>query len=84
MFISHAGAHPLPHARGVRFGITVPYDDAFLLLGGHMGGKENYDMIYKFDPSTEDWVLMPERMSEGKHGMAAFRVGPHEFPKCFE
>ena len=74
------GANPFPIATN---GPTVvQYGRTFLAIGGRVDGPMDIDTIYKFDPATEDWVLMPERMGKPKHGVAAFLVEPEEFPSC--
>ena len=47
------------------------------------GNKANYlDTVYKYEAKNESWTLMPERMSQPKHAVAAFLVNPEEFPSC--
>ena len=42
----------------------------------------NLDTVYKFEPETEAWLLMPQRLNRPKHRPVAFNVAPEEFPKC--
>ena len=61
----------------------VQRGDTFLVVGG--GGHNstsNLDSAYEFNPATENWTLMPQRMNQGKHAASAMLVGPEDFPKC--
>ncbi len=65
-----------------RASTSVQYGDTFLVVGGHDETAADRDAVYAFDPQTENWTLMPERMSGPKHGVAAVLVGPGDFLRC--
>ena len=61
---------------------SVPYEETFLLVGGHRGSYPA-DRVYKFDPESGEFRLMPERLRVAKHMGTAFHVQHMEFPDCF-
>ncbi len=63
------------------YSTVVQRGDAFLVVGGK-NATSNHDAVYEFDPATEGWTLMPQRMVQHKHRVAALIVGPQDFPKC--
>ncbi len=75
------GKHRLPH--GLFASTAVPYGNSFLLVGGlERHGGPAVDAVYKFDPETENWILMPQRLNRPKHAVGAVLVRPDEFPAC--
>ena len=63
-----------------QFGAAVPYGSTFLLVGG--GGDDYRDTIHKYIASTDEWELMPERLSIGRETPAAMLVHLDMFPSC--
>ena len=53
---------------------TVPFGDAFFLMGGHISSSKDVNAIYEYEPKTGHWTLMPYRLSSPAHGFTAFSV----------
>ncbi len=51
---------------------SVPYGNTFLLVGG------DGDHIFKFLPETEEWELMPGKLSVSKFGVTAMLIRPED------
>ena len=79
MHFSSSGAHPFPHV--LRAATSLQHGDSFLVIGAH-NATSNRDTVYRFNPATEGWTLVPGRMARIKHAPAAFLVGPEDFPAC--
>ena len=60
---------------------SLEYGDTFLVIAGHTADEKDLDTIYKFEPETEGWTLMPERLARPLHGVSAIPVYPGEFPE---
>ena len=63
---------------------SVQLDDTFLVVGGwfEQGNSREYsDKIYKYQPATETWELLPLRLQEPAYAPIAFMV-PASFPFC--
>ena len=67
------GQHRLPAPSSL--GNTLQYGETFLSVGGS-------DTVYKYEPGTESWTPMTEKLDGAKYGVAPFLVHPGEFPEC--
>ena len=68
---------PIP----IYIGASVPYQDSFLIVGGHIAGEgSDLDTIYYYNPSTDNWDLIGT-MTVGRREFAAFLV-PDSFANC--
>ena len=66
----------------IRLGASVQYGNTFLAVGGYDDDNEQYlDTVYMFDVEEESWILMPQRMEEGRWELPAFLV-PDDFASC--
>ncbi len=50
---------------------SLPYRNTFYLLGGHIGSKL-IDPIYRCEPETGHWTLLPYRLSATSYDFPAF------------
>ncbi len=58
---------------------SVQYADTFFLLGGQIEDKKDSDAIYRYEPETGHWSLIPYRMSSPAWRFAAFAVNRDAF-----
>ena len=66
----------LPH--DIRGGVSVPYQDTLMIVGGYRYQDHSYlDTIYYFDVQEEDWKDVGVRMKIERDEMAAFLVPDH-------
>ncbi len=56
------------------------YLDTFYLIGGHTGGA-NVNTIYKHEPKTGQWTLLPYRLSSAGWDMPVFLINREAFKK---
>ncbi len=61
---------------------SVQYGDTFLVVGGQISASAELDTVYMYNPATEGWTLMPNRMRKSKHGVAAMIMKPGDFQPC--
>ena len=66
---------------GMRSGTAVPYQGTFLLIGGANKGWRFYDAVYKYIPLTDDWELLPPKLSVARGWTTAMFV-PSEICPC--
>ena len=74
------GPHDIP--QGLSYGSSLAYKGSFLVLGGQ--DNVNYDAspdIYLYNPATEDFDLMEQKMQTARHSPTAILVGP-EVVEC--
>lgn len=64
----------------IEFGMSVPFKDSFLLVGG-TGSQGIRDTIYYYDSSANQWDLMSPKMDHKRETFAAFLV-PDEYANC--
>ena len=56
-------------------GASVPFGDSFIVVGGQSGDLLTYyDDILRFDPATEDWVVMDEKIAFANDDVTAIMV----------
>ena len=60
-----------PHE--IYWGNVVQLENTFIIVGGHDGSKI-MDTMWKYDTNVDDWILMPEKLSQPKEWMATFLV----------
>ena len=75
-----SGTNPYP--RTILGATGVQYGDTFIVVGGAVGALEETEHVYRFEPDTEGWTLMPERLPGPMKHVGAFVVSPEEFPEC--
>ena len=63
--------------------VSVPYEDTFLVVSGRDYGHtpEHRREIYKFDPRTESWITLQQKLSTGRKEFAAFLI-PDDLIDC--
>ncbi len=59
----------------------VPYGNSFAIVGGTDGSGDT-DTIALYDPETETFPILEERLSERKNYVTAFSVSEKTFPPC--
>ena len=52
-------------------------------MGGHVGNGKYLDTVYRYDPESDSWQLMRERLRQVKSAPIAFAVKRSAFPKCY-
>ena len=62
-------------------GVSVPYGDTFLMVGGENFVHEALYLIYKFDIDTHTFVKLEQRMAIPRSSFAAFLV-PKDLLSC--
>ena len=68
---------------GSTFWSFVPFRDGFLIVGGYSYGQRDYlDNIQYYNPSTDQWEMMPQTMDFKNDHLAAFLV-PDSYAYCF-
>ncbi len=67
---------PLPQR--LHFHAGIQYHDTFFLAGGHEG-RRAVNTVYRYEPRSGHWELLPYRMSRPAHAMAAFPVSRKAF-----
>lgn len=66
----------------IRNGQSVPWKDSFLIVGGYSYDKGDYlDSILYYNPQTDAWDLMNQRMKKTRQRFTAFSV-PKDFGSC--
>ena len=60
----------------------MPYRNSFAIIGGDSTGFSNVDTVALYEPSSESFVVLNERLSETKDDVAAFAVSKDIFPPC--
>ena len=60
---------------------SVQYGDTFAIVGGASDGLHR-DTVYLYNPATEEFDLLDERLSVGKTYTTAFIVSKGIFPEC--
>ena len=59
----------------ISFAASVQFEDSFLLIGGYSNrNHESFANVRQFDPSTETWIVRPEKLNGPKISMAAVLV----------
>ena len=65
----------------IYIGVSVPYQDSFLIVGGYSSDGPNYlDTIYYYNPMTDEFELLGQMMDE-RETFAAFLV-PDYYANC--
>ena len=71
----------LPQPR--REGVSVQFQDTFLIVGGISSGDANYQNdIYQFNSNLEIWTKRAEKLITKRANFAAFFI-PQEIAQCF-
>lgn len=65
---------PLPNT--INHASSVQLDGTFMVVGG------GTDLIYEYEPATEDWKLLPVTLSEPRSFHTALMVPDSIFPQC--
>jgi hypothetical protein len=60
---------------------TVQFEDTFLAVGGNDANNRLSKKIYKFEPSSESWIELVERLPLARSFPATFFV-PSDFIQC--
>ena len=60
---------------------SVQYKDTFLLVGGKTTAAD-LDSIYMYEPDTDTWKQLEERLPEAKNDAVAMSVSPSMFTEC--
>ncbi len=60
---------------------TIQYEDTFALVGGQFASIYE-DVIYVYNPETDQFDLLDERLATGRSQAAAFLVNEEIFPRC--
>ena len=60
---------------------SVQYKDTFLLVGGKTSGAD-LDTIYMYEPDTDTWRELEERLPEAKNDPVAMTVSRSMFTEC--
>ena len=60
---------------------SVQYKDTFLLVGGKTGGAD-LDTTYMYEPETDSWRELEERLPEAKNDPVAMIVSRSMFTEC--
>ena len=60
---------------------SVQYKDTFLLVGGKTGGAD-LDTTYMYEPDTDSWRELEERLPEAKNDPVAMIVSRSMFTEC--
>ena len=72
-------ANPLPE---VLYGAAAtPFEDSFLVTGGYDDVSQT-DTIYKYDASSEGWILMDARLPTPRNMHVAMMVKSSKFDDC--
>ena len=52
----------------IAYHVALPYQDSFIVIGGLQPSNtdESYNTIYKYDKVNEQWVLLDERLADGR------------------
>ncbi len=58
----------------------MPYKGSFAIIGGRC--NDQVDAVAWYDPATETFVKLEERLSREKVLVAAFSVNHNMFPPC--
>ncbi len=69
----------LPHP--IYASMSVPYGNTFALVGG-WNGTSSTDTVYLYEPGSDTWTLVNDRIAVPIHHHAAFPVRQESFPKC--
>ena len=70
--------NPLPEV--LYFAATTPIEDSFLLTGGY--GEDERDTIYKYDGTSDSWILMDTRLTTPRYYHVAMMVQSSTFDVC--
>ena len=71
-----------PFPSEIRYTTAVPQGKTFLVVGGYISNTaSDLDTIYRFDPDSESWELLPQRLEETRSDFPAFYV-PEDFVPC--
>ena len=57
--------------QGMERGASVPFGNSFLIVGAYEGGT---DEIYTYDVTSEEFVLLPQKLVTPRETLAAFMV----------
>ena len=60
---------------------SVQYKDTFLLVGGKTTNAD-LDAIFMYEPDTDTWVELEERLPEAKNDVVAVTVSRSMFAEC--
>ncbi len=64
----------------LHYHVGVPYQGTFYILGGHTGSVD-VDTIYRYEPESGHWTLLPYRLSSPSNAIPAFIVNRRAFKK---
>ena len=62
-------------------GAVVPYEDTFLIVGGH-DGSNSLDTIYYYEVDSESWSELDATLSSPSSQLEATEVDINIFPTC--
>ena len=61
---------------------ATPFEDSFLVTGG-FGDVVQTDTIYKYDATSDGWVLMDTRLQTPRNFHVAMTVQASKFNDCY-
>ena len=56
--------------------------DTFYVVGGYNGTTSSFDTVYRYEPPSDSWTLLPERMAYKRYAATAMVVKGSLFPSC--
>ena len=62
----------------LHYHVAIPFGDTFFIVGGY-NGSNSVTTVYRYEPSTGHWTLLPYRLSSPSWGIATFLVNRHAF-----
>ncbi len=60
---------------------SVQYGNTFALIGGYFSGQLT-DTVYLYNPLTEQFDMLDERLTVAKSEVTTFLVSEDIFPEC--
>ena len=76
-FQTHSWSYgPIDIPHGLSYGVSLPYKDSFLLIGGQDSVYAPTNEIFWYNPETQDFDLLDQRLERVREAHTAVLVGP--------
>lgn len=64
------------------YGVSMQYFDSFLIAGGNGDGVGRQDMIYFYDPRSEEWIKLRQTLDSARSSFVGMLVPDNYLDMC--